>query len=98
MMRNRVLVWLVFGVVVLLGHSTVHACSCAGSGPPCQEYWNSDVIFAGQALGSEVISVSDDGSVAGSNGRRMRVVKFNIEGAYKGTRDSYIEVTTGWGG
>jgi len=98
MMRSRLLVWLALGIAVLLGHSTIHACSCAGTEPPCQAYWNSDVIFAGQVLGSGEISVSDDVSVAGSNFIGKRVVRFNVEGAYKGTRDSYIEVTTGWGG
>jgi hypothetical protein len=68
------------------------------SGPPCQAYWQSDVIFAGTVKGITSKSVKETFGDDQGFWVTIRVVSFAVENTYKGTHNSYIEVLTGAGG
>ncbi|HYG81588.1 MAG TPA: carboxypeptidase regulatory-like domain-containing protein [Pyrinomonadaceae bacterium] len=74
--------------------ASVHACSCLETGPPCQAYWNSSVVFAGTPLDISRIEVERDG-----HKMIQRLVRFRVEEAFSGGGGRIAEVLTGaWGG
>jgi hypothetical protein len=74
--------------------SPAFACSCYNSGPPCQAYWNSQVVFAGTPLSVSRIEVERDG-----NRIMQRLVRFQLDEPFRGVSGSSVEVITGaWDG
>lgn len=68
------------------------ACSCMSSGPPCQNFFQVDAVFAGTVRTiSETEGTQDPPS-------RRRLVVFTIDGAFRGVGGAAAEVTTGIGG
>ena len=68
------------------------ACSCLGPPAPCQSYWEVPVIFAG--------TVSDISTVERNKKRHFgsrRLVRFNVQEAYRGLNGTEAEVSTGLG-
>lgn len=71
------------------------ACSCLNPGPPCQAYWNYQVVFAGTTLSVTPIEVEREG---GSK-VMQRLVRFQVDEAFRGVSEKGLEVLTGaWGG
>ena len=70
------------------------ACSCMMSGPPCQEYWRADVVFAGlvDEIANTPVRQTDE------DAWRTLTVRFSVESAFRGLEGSRIEVRTGMGG
>lgn len=87
-----------FLLLLVFSTNRADACSCMVSGPPCQAYWRSDVIFAGTVTGIASKSVKETFGDNREYWRTMRVVSFAVENTYKGTKNSYVEVLTGAGG
>ncbi|MGH9905111.1 MAG: SpaA isopeptide-forming pilin-related protein [Pyrinomonadaceae bacterium] len=67
------------------------ACSCAGTPAPCQEYWQTPVVFAGTVTYS---------SKASSNQENYqwprRLVRFTIDEAFRGVDGVEVDVMTGF--
>jgi hypothetical protein len=73
--------------------SDAAACSCVGSGPPCQAFFQTDaVVFLGTVRG-----ITDPGRTA-ANILDRRVVSFSIESALRNIQGSSVNVRTGLGG
>lgn len=93
-MSNRLFQLSLFTVVLFVvgvSATTVHACSCMNSGPPCQAYWKADVVFSGTAKKGKEIPTS--------SGWRRNSIPFTIESTFKGRiPGNEIEVKTGTGG
>jgi hypothetical protein len=86
----RVLVFLVFLLPVFAIEAS--ACSCAGAGTPCQDYWKADAVFMGT-----VSYISSTTYMVGEHEFRGRLVRFTVERGFRGVNGSDIEVTTGLG-
>src|ERR1044072_7477855 len=70
------------------------ACSCLDPGPPCQAYWNTDVVFVGTPLSVSQIEADRDGIKV-----LQRLFRFRVEEAMRGgVKVGEIEVQTGAGG
>jgi hypothetical protein len=87
------LLLLISGLVLM--DEVVRACSCAKVGPPCQEYWQSDAIFAGAVKSQKIIEEREEGS---DYAFQNVLVHFKIEQAFKGIGGEEVEVVTGLGG
>lgn len=68
--------------LIAIGPATAEACSCAPSGPPCQEVWESPLIFAG--------TVIDLDQSAGTLSPTR--VRFRITEAFRGTEAGVIDI------
>ncbi|HEY0082456.1 MAG TPA: hypothetical protein VGB61_06680 [Pyrinomonadaceae bacterium] len=94
-MRNKphLLLLAALALILLPGFvAEVRACSCAlGEDSPCQEFWQTDVVFAGTVVGSSEIKTD----VAGY---KRRLVRFSVEESYRGIEGAFAEVVTGLGG
>jgi 5-hydroxyisourate hydrolase-like protein (transthyretin family) len=69
------------------------ACSCGGSGAPCQEYWQTDAVFVGAVVGESKFVVEEAGYK-----HTMRLVRLAVEQPLRGVEAAEVEVATGWGG
>jgi Carboxypeptidase regulatory-like domain len=73
------------------------ACDCAGSGPPCQAFWQADAIFVGQVKAKDLKArFEKDG-----NGEELRApgggearVTFTITEAFRGTTGKEVDIFT----
>ncbi|HXQ69139.1 MAG TPA: carboxypeptidase regulatory-like domain-containing protein [Pyrinomonadaceae bacterium] len=86
-------------IVVLLASPTANACSCGGSGPPCESFGRASAVFAGTVIGERLNERP--------KGERPKIdeidwvpraVKFSVEQAYSGVTTTEVEVFTGRGG
>ncbi|MFJ7934746.1 hypothetical protein [Sporosarcina sp. NPDC096371] len=66
------------------------ACSCAAIPSPEEGFSNAQVVFSG-----EVIKVKDNNGFLGNYGK---TVLFAVNETWKGTNETEIEITTGYGG
>lgn len=73
--------------------SQVFACTCLDPGPPCQAYWNSEVVFSGTPISVSNVEVEFEG-----HKWSQRLFRFRIEEAFRGVEGQEIEVLTGVGG
>jgi hypothetical protein len=70
------------------------ACTCQyGGAPVCQDYWRTDVVFAGTAVGSEKITIGE-----GDSKFEQRLVRFEVAQIFRGELTAKAEIVTGWGG
>ena len=70
------------------------ACSCMfGGSSPCQEFWRTDVVFAGLVVGESEFT-QDEGAYK----HTRRLVRFAVEQPLRGIEAAEVEVATGWGG
>jgi hypothetical protein len=70
------------------------------SGPPCQSFWNTDVVFSGRVT---EIGTAPDRPVFKDDGKLiaafpMRAVRFAVDESFRGTVEKSLEVETGMGG
>jgi hypothetical protein len=70
------------------------ACTCQyGGAPVCQDYWRTDVVFAGTVVGSAKITIGE-----GDNKYDQRLVRFEVAQIFRGELTAKAEIVTGWGG
>lgn len=65
------------------------ACSCAGSGPPCQAVWSVDAVFAGIVRAIEEIDHDELGAPY-----RSKLVRFEIERSFRNATAGGVEIIT----
>lgn len=95
-MLRRMFFWLAAVITVsALFTAEGRGCSCRfGGGPPCEEYWRVEAIFAGTALAQKLIEVDE-----GSYKFQRRLMRFKLDEAFKGmTAGAEVEILTGLGG
>ncbi len=76
--------------IIIFFPATTEACSCNSTGPPCQSYWNTEVVFSGR-----VIEIKPFES---TRGWRQKLVRFAVNQAFRGISETTIEIATGSGG
>ena len=85
---------LVFWLAVIA--PSAHACTCGGSGPPCESYGAASAVFAGTVIRvsqREVPKTVDPDDIG-----YRRQVKFSADQIYLGVEGTEIEILTGYGG
>lgn len=91
MNRVKVFVFLLFMVGLLTVEA--NACSCAGKGTPCQDYWKASAVFIGTVTYSSPYT-----SKLGEYAANGRLIRFAVERAFQGVTAKEVEVRTGLGG
>lgn len=70
----------------------VSACSCAGGGTPCHDYWTASAVFIGTVVESSTSTYK-----RGEVDLPRRIVRFNIDQTFRGVKGDQVEVMTGLG-
>jgi hypothetical protein len=99
-MRFSALVFALMIGLFFVAVQSVQACSCVGTGAPCQAFWNTPAVFSGQVEEVKTIipeSVLADGrKVYGPN---RRVVRISVIEGFRGIeQQKSVETHTGGGG
>ena len=84
-------------ITVLVAVAWAHpadACSCLPSGPPCQNLFQSDVVFVGTVTGIRPMRTPETERLV----LERRIVAFNVEKGVRGINGSAVDVRTGSGG
>ena len=95
---NSIVVVLAFCVLAqLAGAPPADACSCMSSGPACQAFWTTDVVFDGTVTTIEPTSREETFS-----GRTFQVSEFvvtlQVRQSWKGVEGETVQVTTSGSG
>src|SRR5262245_58783404 len=70
------------------------ACLCRPGGEPmCQEYWRTDVVFAGTVAGISKITIGEV-----EHQIDQRLARFEVAETFRGEPLAKAEIITGWGG
>jgi Carboxypeptidase regulatory-like domain len=85
----------VVAAAIGLSPRVASACSCMPGGPPCQAYFQADVVFVGTVRSITVRKVPLEGIDVVVD---RRVVRLSIERAARGVQGTEVDVTTGSGG
>ena len=83
-MTRRLLATLLFSVAAFSSLGSAEACSCAGSGSPCDAAWRADALFVGHVVSMSAIS----------GGRRVDLAVIE---PFRGLQMSQVTVVTGYG-
>jgi len=89
---------LLLGLVITfaLASSNVNACTCAGSGTPCESFGSADAVFVGTAVSAHENERKKEDQE--DFNWTPRAFKFAVEQAYLGVAGTEVEVSTGYGG
>lgn len=90
---RRTLILIVALFIVGLCGVDARACSCAGEGTPCQEYWEATAVFIGTVIEGNLVTVKE-----GDFEHQTRAVRLSIDEAFRGVEGAEVEVLTGLGG
>src|SRR5215468_5184618 len=82
--------------LLALSISDVKACTCGFVGPPCEEYWRSQAVFAGKVIKKSTFYV-EEGEGDSRYKYQQVLVRFSIEQAFKGIAGDEVEIVTGMG-
>ena len=86
-----------FGIVIVLTSRTATACTCGGTGTPCESYGSAAAVFVGT-----VMDVRVNERPKQVNPRDLDwfpvAFKFSVEQSYLGVAGTEVEVSTGQGG
>ncbi|HEX6188857.1 MAG TPA: carboxypeptidase regulatory-like domain-containing protein [Pyrinomonadaceae bacterium] len=88
----RTLIFLLALFIVGLCSIDARACSCAGPGAPCQEYWEATAVFIGTVIEGKLVTVKE-----GDYEHQQRAVRISIDEAFRGVEGAEVEVITGLG-
>jgi hypothetical protein len=77
-------------VVMLFAGSHVFACSCAGTRPSCQEYWEATAVFSGTVIESRQVTVNE-----GTYSHEMRAVRISLDQAFRGVEGQRLKCSPG---
>jgi 5-hydroxyisourate hydrolase-like protein (transthyretin family) len=80
-------------LILTVNADPASACSCALSGPPCQNYFQVDAVFIGTVRTITEVEAPPDPMPF-----RRRLVTFTVERALRGLEGTSAGVTTGMGG
>ena len=94
---RRVVLLLGVLTVVLLVSSPANACTCGGSGAPCESFGTASAVFAGRVIGDQVKERPKKLDRTEMDWT-PRAVKFAVEQAFSGVMGTEVEVFTGRGG
>jgi len=83
--------------LIALSISDVKACTCDIVGPPCEEYWQSQAVFAGKVIKKSTFYV-EEGEGDSRHKYQQVLVRFSIEQVFKGVAGDEVEIVTGLGG
>lgn len=85
---------------LLLAPVISRACSCVGSGQPCQAFWNASAVFSGEVQEVNVItpeSVAPDGTRI--YGPMSKKIQLSVIEKFSGIgEEKFVEIKTGGGG
>ncbi len=93
-MRSLIFVFAFSIIVILFSPAIVKACSCMSSGPPCQSYWNTPVVFSGRVVEITTPKIEETRSAAFPE----KTIRFAVNQAFRGISGTTVEVVTGMGG
>ncbi|HEX5081012.1 MAG TPA: hypothetical protein VFY40_03130 [Blastocatellia bacterium] len=74
--------------------SEVVACTCPVVGPPCEEYWKAEAVFAGKVMKQSIFTVVEGDGDSRSEYQQV-LVRFSIEQRFKGITGDEVEIVTG---
>jgi hypothetical protein len=83
--------------LLALSISDVKACTCSFVGPPCEEYWRSQAVFAGKVIKKSTFYV-EEGEGDSRHKYQQVLAPFSIEQVFKGLAGDQAEIVTGLGG
>jgi len=83
--------------LLALSISDVKACTCGFVGPPCEEYWRSQAVFAGKVIKKSTFYVEEGEGDSRYKYQRM-LVRFSIEQAFKAIAGDEVEIVAGMSG
>jgi hypothetical protein len=83
--------------LLALSISDVKACTCGFVGPPCEEYWQSQAVFAGKVIKKSTFYV-EEGEGDSRYKYQQVLVRFSIEQVFKGVAGDEVEIVTGLSG
>jgi len=83
--------------LIALSISDVKACTCSFVGPPCEEYWKSEAVFAGKVIKRSTF-YAEEGEGDSRYKYQQVLARFSIEQAFKGIAGDEVEIVTGMGG
>ncbi len=99
-MRLFVLIFAFFAGLFFFSPASVEACSCGGSGLPCEAFWNASAVFSGEVQEVDVIvpeSVMSDGTR--SYGPISKKIHLSVIEKFSGIgEEKFVEINTGGGG
>ena len=84
-------------IVISVASQTVNACSCGGTGSPCESFGSAAAVFAGTVV---AMRENERPKQTERNDVRWnpRAFKFSVEQSYLGVAGTEVEVFTGSGG
>ena len=84
-------------IVISVSSQTVNACTCGGTGSPCESFGSAAAVFAGTVV---AMRMNERPKQTERNDVRWnpRVFKFSVEQSYLGVAGTEVEVFTGFGG
>ncbi len=85
----RTLIFILVLFIVGLCGVDARACSCAGDGAPCQQYWEASAVFIGTVIEDRLVTFKE-----GDRVRQMRAVRISIDEAFRGVEGAEVEVLT----
>ncbi|HET8669792.1 MAG TPA: hypothetical protein VFM05_03935 [Candidatus Saccharimonadales bacterium] len=68
------------------------ACSCAGTRPPCEAYWDADAVFVGTVAFSTTTKIKEAGFES-----TKRLIRFHVDRSLRNVEAAEVEVLTGLG-
>ncbi len=77
--------------------ASVQACSCIGSGAPCQTFWNTEAVFSGEVKAITDFPVQFEGG-GSAFVYQQKLVQFAVGEQFRGVSEDAVEVITGQGG
>jgi len=90
----KALLVVAFGIAFVMGSpSRAAACSCAAAGPPCEQFWMFDGVFAGRVASIETVT-----DVNKQGARVRKRVTLDVLEPFRNVDGATVEVFTGQGG
>ena len=81
------------GALLLCAFATqAVACSCAGTRPPCEAYWDADAIFVGTVTFSTTTKMKEAAYES-----TKRLIRFHVDRPLRNVESGEVEVVTGFG-
>lgn len=97
-MRLSISTFLFFIGLFFLLPASIQACSCAGSGLPCQAFWSAEAVFSGEVEKISETSVDMSTSKDRKFIFQQNLVRFAVSEKFRGISGDSVEIITGRGG
>ena len=83
-------------LVILINATAALSCTCIGTGPPCQEYGKTAVVFVGTPI--EMKRATAKPAADQKPQFLPRLFVFTVEESFRGLNGAQVEIQTGFGG